>query len=272
MSLRETLERERKLDAESGFTLPELPGRALAERVFTSTYYDTPTRSLSRAGITLRLRVDGEKSVWQLKLPRPGRGNVRTELEAAGGPDGPPAELQRLLVTHLRKGGLEPIAVLQTHRSGVRVEDDGRAIADVTIDEVDVVDGEGFTELEIELVDGDDADLDRLEEVLLRAGARRGSDTPKVLRVVQLEAEPPLSGVAAQLAALEMHDPGVRLGSDPEDLRQFEIAARRAGTLVDALSGELAWLASLTAERQELLTAMSSSRYFELLDALRRCR
>jgi len=36
--MRETLERERKLDVDGEFSLPELPGSALDSRVFTSTY------------------------------------------------------------------------------------------------------------------------------------------------------------------------------------------------------------------------------------------
>jgi inorganic triphosphatase YgiF len=65
-----TLERELKLDLPEGFELPRFGGDALASRVFTSTYYDTPPRSLTRAGITLRRRLENGVSRWQLKLPR----------------------------------------------------------------------------------------------------------------------------------------------------------------------------------------------------------
>jgi len=329
-SMRETLERERKLDVEGDFTLPELPGSELATRVFTSTYHDTPARSLSRAGITLRRRLENGKSLWQLKLPREGNGNVRAELEAAGGPAGPPAALRRLLVAHLRNGGLEPVATLRTRRSGVRVEDGSRHVADVTVDGVEILDAGhaagGFTEIEIELADGEDADLDRLEKVLRRAGARRGADTPKVMRVVALDkrvgpapAAPLVDHLrhylTSQFAALEAHDPGVRLGSDPEDVHRFRVATRRTRAVIDSirplpadqfapLAEELSWLATvlgpvrdldvlidhlelevgqldvdeaggralvaaLAAEREarraELLEAMDSPRYLDLL-------
>ena len=72
-AVRETLERELKLDVNGAFALPELPGSPLPERTFTSTYHDTPARSLGRAGITLRRRVENGTSLWQLKLPRGGR-------------------------------------------------------------------------------------------------------------------------------------------------------------------------------------------------------
>src|SRR3954471_22214342 len=94
-SMESTLERELKLDPPVGFELPPLEGEDLESRVFTSTYYDTPPRSLLRAGITLRRRVESGLSRWQLKLPR--NGLARAELETIGGPAGPPAQLAKLL-------------------------------------------------------------------------------------------------------------------------------------------------------------------------------
>ncbi|HEV7640544.1 MAG TPA: CYTH domain-containing protein, partial [Gaiellaceae bacterium] len=58
-----TLEHERKLQAPHGFELPDLGGSPLEPRVFTSVYYDVPSRSLTSAGITLRLRTERGKSV-----------------------------------------------------------------------------------------------------------------------------------------------------------------------------------------------------------------
>ena len=82
-----TLEHERKLQAPDGFELPALGGSPLEPRVFTSVYYDVPSRSLTNAGITLRRRTERGKSVWQLKLPQ---ADARLELEQPGGPIGPP--------------------------------------------------------------------------------------------------------------------------------------------------------------------------------------
>jgi inorganic triphosphatase YgiF len=64
-----TLERELKLEPPDGFELPPLAGDELESRVFTSTYYGTPKRSLTRARITLRRRVENGVSRWQLKPP-----------------------------------------------------------------------------------------------------------------------------------------------------------------------------------------------------------
>lgn len=269
------LEREVKLDPGAAFTLPELPGRPLESRVFTSTYYDTPPRSLARGGITLRRRVENGLSRWQLKLPRD---DGRDELEAPGGPAGPPPELAALLKAHLRHGKLAPVATLRTHRSGVRVADGERSLADVTLDAVDILDNGhaagNFTELEVELVDGDDHDLDRLARKLRRAGAQRTDGQPKLMRVLDLTAEAapgPDAPMGEQLrfmldrslAELEAQDPGVRLGEDPEALHRFRVATRRARALIrstssflgDALAPlgtELHWLAGLLGPVRDL--------------------
>ena len=263
--VRETLERELKLDVDPPFELPPLPGEPLAERVFTSTYHDTPARSLARVGITLRRRVENGLSLWQLKLPR-GEG-ARAELEAPGGPAGPPPELARLLVAHLRHGPLQPVATLRTRRSGIRVADGERALADVTVDAVDVLDAGrsagGFVELEAELVDGGSDDLERIGRALLDAGARPSDGRPKLLRVLELDGGTgPAGGTLTeqlrgllhrQLLALEAHDPGARLGGDAEDVHKLRVATRRARALIRTtrpllgdrlaeLAGELKWL------------------------------
>ena len=262
--MRETLERELKLDIDASFRLPHLDGEPLPERVFTSIYHDTPAHSLARAGITLRRRVEGSDSLWQLKLPRPA--GARAELEAAGGAGGPPSGLARLLAAHIRHGQFEKVASLRTHRSGVRVLDGARRVADVTVDAVDVLAaGEftpGFVELEAELLDGDERDLDRLGRALRDAGAQTSEGRSKLLRVLPAPDEAPAGPtlgerlrwlLRAQLHALEAHDPGVRLGGDAEDVHRARVATRRARALIratrkllpgrlDALGEELKWL------------------------------
>jgi len=113
--MRATGGHELKLDAPAGFRLPPLGGRPLAPRVFTSVYYDVPGESLAAVGITLRRRTENGRGVWQLKLPAD---DSRLELEAEGGPGQPPEELLALLHAHLRRGPLERVAELRTHRSG----------------------------------------------------------------------------------------------------------------------------------------------------------
>lgn len=278
--MRTTVERELKLDLDPGFALPELAGEPLPGRLFTSTYLDTPVRSLGKAGITLRRRVENGKSLWQLKLPRASSngGLERAELEQPGGPAGPPDELARLLAGHLRHGKLGPVATLRTRWTGVRVVEGDRPIADVTLDRVDILDAGrsagGFSEVEIELVEGDEADLESLGKTLRRAGARRSNGEPKLMRVLELEDEvapepgAPLSDqlrhlLAAQLRELEAHDPGVRLGEYPEDVHRTRVATRRTRALIRAtrpllgevltpLADELKWFGGILGAVRDL--------------------
>ena len=53
-----------KLDVEPGFALPDLGGKPIPARTFTSTYLDTADGRLLRSGITLRRRVENRIGVW----------------------------------------------------------------------------------------------------------------------------------------------------------------------------------------------------------------
>lgn len=256
------VEHERKLDADAGFELPELGGEPLESRVFTSVYYDTAARSLTRSGVTLRRRTERGNSVWQLKLPASG---ARLELAVPGGPAAVPDELAGLLFAHLRHGPVAPVAELRTRRHGALVARNGTT-AEVTIDEVAVMDAlrvaDGFVEVEIELRSGNPKRLDDIADEVVEAGAHRSDGLPKVFRALGITAKPETSDDAftslvsllrAQLELVLAHDPGTRLDRDPESLHDMRVAARRsrallhAGrTLIDgdttALEDELKWL------------------------------
>jgi CHAD domain-containing protein len=268
-ALKSTLERELKLAAGRGFSLPELPGTPLAPRVFTSTYFDTRDHRLARHGVTLRRRVERARGAWQLKLPR---GIARLELEAPGGPSAPPPDMRRLLTAYLRRGELEPVAKLRTRRSGVQVARNGLPVADVTLDLVTVyVEGRvarSFREIEAELVNGSEKGLREIEKALRAAGAHEGDGRAKLFQALDLEPPaPPLrpkpsapasehlkAMLQRQYAAILAHDPGTRLGAEPEELHQMRVATRRlraflraAGPLIDrewatSLRTDIAWL------------------------------
>jgi CHAD domain-containing protein len=260
--MRGALEREVKLDA-GHVRLAELGGEPLETRIFTSTYHDTPDYRLAHLGITLRLRTEGEYAAWQLKLPR-SRG--RLELEAPAELPSLPAEVLDLLDAPLQGRSLVPVATLRTKRRGVRMELDGTE-ADVLLDEVAVVDGPragtSFLELEAELQG--EGDLGAVESILRGAGAADGDDRPKLLRVLGVDAAPPRpesdeagehlrAMIGRQYDEILRHDPGARLGDDPEDLHDFRVAVRRLRALLRAgrplvvetwsepLRDELAWL------------------------------
>lgn len=240
--MRATGEQELKLDAPAGFRLPPLGGRPLAPRVFTSIYYDVPGESLAAVGITLRRRTENGRGVWQLKLPA----DSRLELEAEGGPGQPPEELVALLHAHLRRGPLERVAELRTHRSGELVARNGTT-AEVTADEVTVLDSreecEQFVEVEIELREGSPDGLDEIADELVSAGAEQGSGLPKLFRALgRLPACGPAprafeelrSRLREQLREIERHDPGTRLGRDPESLHDMRVGVRRLRALLRA--------------------------------------
>jgi CHAD domain-containing protein len=271
--VRETLERELKLVPPDEFSLADLDGTQLPQRDFVSTYYDTPELRLARSGITLRHRTEDGIRLWQLKVPR---GAARVELEVAGPPARPPEKLVSLLAAHLR--GAQPVKVarLRTRRKTLRVEG-----AEIVDDSVAVLDGQRisarFREVEIELTDGDERTLSRLQKALERAGAEPSDLRPKVLRALEIEvsspAEPVPAGLPAEIlraALVEQagrlldHDPGTRLGADPEDLHQMRVAARRARAFLraarplldrewsDELRAELGWLGSSLGPARDL--------------------
>ncbi len=273
--MRRTVERELKLAAPDGFRLADLDGVQLPSRDFVSTYFDTPELSLARAGITLRHRSEGGSRLWQLKIPR---GAARIELEVAGPPARPPEELVALLAVHLRGAQPARVAKLRTRRKTLRA--DGAEIAE---DVVSVLDGQQvrarFRELEVELVgDGDESTLRRLEKTLRDAGAEPAELRPKLLRALDIDlpaGRAPLptrastwqtlaAALAEQHDRLVAHDPGTRLGSDPEDLHQMRVATRRAraylrvaGPLLDPdwadeLRVELGWLGSALGPLRDL--------------------
>jgi CHAD domain-containing protein len=257
--MRATSEHERKLDAPIGFRLPPLGGRPLAPRVFTSVYYDVPGESLAAVGIILRRRTENGHGVWQLKLPAD---DSRLELEAEGGPGQPPEELLALLHAHLRRGPLERVAELRTHRSGELVARNGTT-AEVTADEVTVLDSrevrDQFVEVEIELRDGSPEGLDEIADELVSAGAEPGEGLPKLFRALghtpaygpSPQSFEELRGrLREQLREIERHDPGTRLGRDPESLHDMRVGVRRLRALLRA-GKEL--VATDTAELDERL-------------------
>ncbi|HVS84852.1 MAG TPA: CYTH and CHAD domain-containing protein [Gaiellaceae bacterium] len=263
--MRAHLEHERKLDAPAGFRLPDLGGEPLESRLFTSVYHDVPGGSLADAGITLRRRTEHGRSVWQLKLPSAG---ARLELEEPGGPAEPPAALARLLTAHLRRGPLAPVAELRTRRRGELVARAGTT-AEVTVDEVAVMDAlsvaDGFVEVEIELREGDPKRLDGIAAELAEAGARRGGGVPKLFRALGRDgasAAPATpfdalrSRLRDQLREVYAHDPGTRLGADPESLHDMRVAVRRARALLRAGRPLVATDTSALADRLKELGAV----------------
>jgi CHAD domain-containing protein len=238
------MEREVKLRPGPLFGQLELAGEAVAERVFHSEYFDTEDLRLAAAGVTLRRRwTDGNGSaVWQLKLPRGDSDRLETEWPQTG--RGMPDEVAEAVMAYTRGRPMVATATLRTRRSGVCVRRKGREVAEVVCDEVEVLGvvgaGGRFEELEIELLDGTRKDLRRLERRLRKAGAVNPDGRPKLMQAIDFRpprrrrVKPPrtsgdhlVEALRRQYAEMLEHDPGTRLGIDPEDLHDHRVAIRR---------------------------------------------
>jgi CHAD domain-containing protein len=160
-------------------------------RSFTATYVDTPDRRLTRAGIPLRRRVEKGESIWEARIGD-------TTVSAPGGPSGPPKELQRVLAALLRGDDVVQVARLRRGKNDVELLDGQRVLASYV-------------------------DMDEALKEALEAPSAESVPTKDDPAVEHLRAY-----LRAQLAAIERHDPAVRVGSDPEDLHKLRVAVRRS--------------------------------------------
>ncbi len=294
-----------KLGAFAGFELPPLDGivegvTAVARlpRTLLAIYHDTPDLRLARWGVTVRHR-SGDGSGWQVKLPEgdDGPALVRRELSFEGPAGTVPEGVRSLVVAYARDTPLVPVARIRTVRTGVDLLDrEGAVVAEVVDDEVSVLHGgrvaTRFREVEVEL--GERAPAGLLEAVvaiLRQAGAGAPDSTPKVVRALGARAlgppevapvtlgKKPSAGdlvhhaIAASVTRIMRHDPGVRIGDDPEDVHQARVGTRRLRsdlrTFAPLLKKE--WLASLRDELRWLAGALGAVRDADvLLDRLRR--
>ncbi len=278
-AVQSTVEREIKLAVGDCFRLPKLPGTPLPRRRLTSTYYDTPQYDLAHAGITLRHRIERGKQAWQLKLALM---KDRQEIELVNRQSAPPPLFRDLLFLHLGQRQLTPVATLRVWRTGVRVRMDNVPVAEVTLDHVSVMkDGtvlQRFRELEIEQVNGEDNTLPDLERQLRRAGAEDHDGRPKLVRALSLVAPSPEPQPAADAPVVDhvkwalarhvrwliAHDPGTRLGKEPESLHQMRVATRQLRAVLrsarplllpewaESLRDELRWLGRVLGPARDL--------------------
>jgi CHAD domain-containing protein len=279
-------ERELKMTVAESFQMPDLdgvgdgiathPGRP--ESVWT-VYFDTSDLRLARWNASLRHRLG---QGWTVKLPPELDGSVlvRPEITFPGDGKRPPAAAADLVRAFVRAGDLEPRARLWTTRRRTELRDEaGRLVADVFEDDVTVRDGRrltgGFREIEVEIGDATPPSL--LEELLDRfgdAGADASSPTSKYVRALGVESVEPevrvptlvdgatlgevvRRALAASVVRLVVHDPIMRLDTDPEGVHQSRVATRRIrsdlvtfDTAVEPvhaaeLREELGWLARI---------------------------
>jgi len=196
-------------------------------RVFRSTYHDTADRRLGRSGVALRRRLEDGKSTWEVELPEaPGH----VAVAAPGGPGGPPPLIADLLQAIVRQGELVEIAAVQTERS------------DDLHDEVALLENGSV----VDLVSNGTQDDPGLAVIDTRP-VRPLPEKPSTRALIQARFEQQYNEILA-------HDPGTRLGDEPEALHKQRVAVRRLRALLrsaepmldpvwsNQLREELGWL------------------------------
>ncbi|MEU0934095.1 CYTH and CHAD domain-containing protein [Embleya sp. NPDC005971] len=298
---------ERKYVAPEGVGVPDFAGMSAGVRVevgktveLDAMYFDTPGLALAAHGITLRRRTGGADAGWHLKLPAgvDARDEVRVPLGASERVV--PAELAVRIRAHTRDGEPVPTVRLRTVREVRLVRAGGPTLAEIAHDSVTAevfvksgVTTVSWTEVEVELVDGEPALLDALDRRLVKGGWRRAPTASKLghalteagLRPRRKVAKPragsagavALDYVREQIDTLLAYDPRVRL-DEPDAVHRMRVATRRlrsafrvfARVLDERVTGilgaELKWLAAELgrARDQEVL----AQRLRDRLDAL----
>lgn len=200
----ETLEVERKYAVTSEAVLPSA---AAFERVgFTptspescaleATYFDTPDGDLGRQRVAVRVRAGGKDEGWHMKLK--GADGSRELVWPLGAemPDG----LRRDIVDRIGAEATDrliAVATLHTTRTITRLLDaTGAWRVELADDAVVAVNGltggrDAWREWEAELApDAAEALLDRVEPLLVAAGAKRVRGTSKLQRALGRPASP----------------------------------------------------------------------------------
>lgn len=259
------------LDGEPVPELDDVPGVARVVRApaedLDAVYYDTAGLALLAGGVTLRHRTGGHDAGWHLKTPaRGGRTETRVPYgnESHAGYGKPPPELTRQVVARTRGRELTPVAHLRTHRERrLLLDTAGRRLAEVAFDMVSAQvlgterfgpDGDGdsapggtsahlttWSEVEVELEDGEESLLTAVAARLSAAGLRTAAEPGKLRHALSVaELAPPRAARAArgsagevvlarlreQAAVLMETDPAVR-ADEPDSVHRMRVAARR---------------------------------------------
>jgi CHAD domain-containing protein len=203
--------------------------------VFTSTYHDTPDGRFARTGVALRRRVENGLSIWEVELPEaPGK----VAFSEPGGPAEPPPLVADLLRGLLRERELVEVANLQTRRSVEDASEDGEVH-----DEVEVLEDRRV----VERFDIEGEPEDPGLRVVQRQGRSKAQGKQSALPHLQRM-------IRRQYEEILAHDPGTRLGTDPEALHKMRVAVRRLRAFLrvarpildrgwaDELRAELKWI------------------------------
>ncbi|HEY8672163.1 MAG TPA: CHAD domain-containing protein [Candidatus Dormibacteraeota bacterium] len=339
--------RGKRLEVPITFTPPladvDAMATAIAEPVrrLRTTHWDTADLRLARWGVALAHAGD---TGWVLRLPATAEGMAApdgAELHFDGDADSPPDDVLHLVRAYARQAPVELVARLVTLTGDtVLLDGEGSRLARVVDATISVYSGPRITQRfrEIDLSSESEPLLDLIASRFAAAGAQPAGPRSLVARALGLVGAPPPELVSVTLGAsatagdvvrralsssvirLVRHDPGVRIGTDAEDVHQARVATRRLrsdlrtfkpllnGEWADSLREELRWLgaelgrvrdaevqrdrlraaaatlptldrrsaaavvaplvAQVRSARHQLLIAMETDRYVEVIDHL----
>ena len=259
------------------------------QRVQRDVYLDTPQAELAGAGLSARVRiVDGRRELC-VKLVPIDAGLVmdRVEVNLELGAEADAGSALRQLVAE--RFGLvlrgEPVETLRlrTRRTRHTVRTPTLE-AELAIDDVELDDAPGFTEIELELEHGEEEALHRIAREIAALPGVSPSGRSKLARARALAGlsahaySTPLprfdaswsSGRVARAVCAALHrtmrgyEPGTRIGLDPEHLHKMRVATRRLRTALRVfarcfaedeharLSAEYKWLGRLLGDVRDL--------------------
>jgi CHAD domain-containing protein len=246
-----------ELDALDGYTL-----RPTGAKNVIDHYLDTPDRDLLRGGYACRMREDEKGGHWLVSVKGLGKAagavHEREEHECEVEPHAPPAHWPegpaRDIVTRLSGGeALVALLTLRQHRDLRAVEGQGRVVAELSLDTVEMEIGGArpvTREVEIELTEaGTKDDLQavaaalapyelkpvsksKFERALAKLDRGRGKPAGKKKKAPGAGPDEPMAEAGRNI--LRFHydrmvakEDGTREGKDIEDLHHMRVATRR---------------------------------------------
>ncbi|MBO0893553.1 MAG: CHAD domain-containing protein, partial [Acidimicrobiales bacterium] len=275
--------------------LPEVAAHAQRARRQVDVYLDTEDWRVRRAGFVLRVRKRAGGAEATLKDTAPAKGGLRRRLEVTEqlstetldtlDGEGPVRRRLRALCGRMP---LVPVLEVRTHRRPYHLVAGDEQLAEVALDDTVVAVGSDeplrLRRVEVEVMAGRAEDLTPLVERMSRecglwpatlskfeAGVMAaGLQLPELPDVgpTSIPEQPTIGDVAYAVLrrnalAMLAHEPGTRLGEDPEDLHDMRVATRRlrAGLSLFAealpvgakrLRDELGWLGGLLGAVRDL--------------------
>jgi triphosphatase len=258
-------------------------------------YLDTEDWRVRRAGFVLRVRKRQGGAEATLKDTAPATNGLRRRLEVTEqlegdtlgslNGDGP---VRRRLRALCGARPLQPVLEVRTHRRPYNLVAGDRRLAEVALDDTAIAVGSEhplrLRRVEVEVMAGDTEELSALVDRMCRENGLQRATLSKfeagVMAAGLHPAEAPDPGpteipehptvgelayavLRRQAAAMLAHEPGTRLGEDPEELHDMRVATRRirAGLQLFAealpvaaqrLRDEIGWLAALLGAVRDL--------------------